>query len=120
MQLRHYTADMDISRVDPPSVCQRVADKALAAVRLWWLGAAYRDPKERNFFKSLGEGLLHVDPDHVWVTPRDGRGGETGYGDTHAELLWEAQGGRIVYQGRDMHIPLSMAFGSRICRACLR
>ena len=62
---RHYTADMDISRVDLPSVCQRVADKALDVVRLWWPGAAYPDPKECNFFEPLGVGLVHVDPDHV-------------------------------------------------------
>ena len=26
-RLRHYMADMDVSRVDVPSVCQRAADK---------------------------------------------------------------------------------------------
>ena len=62
---------MDISRVDLPSVCQRVADKALAAVRRWWPGAAYLDPKKYNFFQRFGEGLLHVEPDHVWMTPGD-------------------------------------------------
>ena len=96
---------MDISRVDLPSVCQRAADKALDFVLLWWPGAAYLDPKEHNFFEPLGEGLLHVDPDHVWTTPRDSAAGETEYDvDTRAELFWESQGGRIVYQGRDMHI----------------
>ena len=43
--------------------------------------------------------------DHVWMTPGDSGGGETEYDvDTRAELFWEAQGGSIVYQGRDMHI----------------
>ena len=65
---RHYTADMDISRVDLPSVCQRAADRALAVVRPWWPGAAYPDPKECHFFEPSGVGLLYVDPDHVWVT----------------------------------------------------
>ena len=60
VQPRHYTADMDISRVDPPSVCHRAADKALAVVRQGWPGAAYPDPKECNFFEPFGEGLLHV------------------------------------------------------------
>ena len=102
---RHYTADMDISRVDLPSVCQRAADKALAVVRLWWPAAAYPDPKECNFFEPSGVALLHVDLDHVWVTPGDSGGGQTEYNvDTRAELFWEAQGGRIVYEGRDMHI----------------
>ena len=101
----HYKADMDISRVDVPSVCQRAADKALAVVCLWWPAAAYPDPKECIFFAPFGVGLLHVDPDHVWVTPGDSGGGQTEYDvDTRAELFWEAQGGRIVYQGRDMHI----------------
>ena len=31
---RHYTADMDISPLDLPSVCQRAVDKALAVIRL--------------------------------------------------------------------------------------
>ena len=102
---RHCTADMDISRVDLPSVFQRVADKALAVVRLWWLAAAYPDPKECNFFEPSGVALRHVDPDHVWVTPGDSGGGQTEYDvDARAELFWEAQGGRIVYEGRDMHI----------------
>ena len=65
----------------------------------------YLDPKDCNFFEPFGEGLLHVDPNHVCVTPRDSGGGETEYYvDTRVELFWEAQGGRIVYQGRDMHI----------------
>ena len=102
---RHYTADMDISRVDLPLVCQRAADKALDVVRLWWSGAAYPDRKKRNFFEPFREGLLHADPDYIWVTPGDSGGGETEYDvDTRAELFWEAQGGRIVYQRRDMHI----------------
>ena len=102
---RHYTADMDIKQVDLPSVCQRAPDKALVVARLWWPGAAYPDPKGRNFFEPFGEGLLHVDPDHVWVTSGDSGGGETEYNlDTRAELFWEAQGGRIVYQGRNTHI----------------
>ena len=102
---RHYMADMDISRVDLPSVCQRAADKALDVVRLWWSGATYPDPKERTFFEPFGEGLLHVYPGHVWVTRGDSGGAETEYDvDTRAELFWEAQWGRIVYQGRDMHI----------------
>ena len=71
---RHYTADMDISWVDLPSVCQRAVDKALAVVRLWWLAAAYPYPKECNFFEPSGVALLHVDPDHVWVTPGDSAG----------------------------------------------
>ena len=62
---RHYTADMDISRVDVPSVHQRAANKALAVVRLWWPGAAYPYPMERTFFEPIGQGLLHVVPDHV-------------------------------------------------------
>ena len=41
---RHYMADMDINRVDPPSVCLRAADKALDVVRLCWSGAAYPEP----------------------------------------------------------------------------
>ena len=65
MRLRHYTADMDISRVDLPSVCHTAVDKALAVVRLWWPGAAYREPKQGNFFELFGVGLLHVDADHV-------------------------------------------------------
>ena len=102
---RHYTAAMDMNRVDVPSVCQRATDKALAVVRMWWPGAAYPDPNERHFFEPFGEALLHVDPDHVWVTLGDIGGGETEYDfDTHAELFWEAQEGGIVYQGRDMHI----------------
>ena len=102
---RHYTADMDISRVDLPSVCQRAADKALAVVRPWWPGAAYPDPKECNFFKPSWVGLLHVDPDPVYVTRGDSGGGQTKYDvDTRAELLWEAQGGRMVYEGREMYI----------------
>ena len=101
----HYTADMDISRVELPSVCQRAADKALDVVRLWWSGAAYLYPKERNLFEPFGEGSLHVDPEHVWSTPGDSGGGETQYDvDTRAERFWEAQGGRMAYQGRDMHI----------------
>ena len=92
---RHYTADMDISRVDLPSLCQRATDKALDDVRLWW-----PDPKERNFFEPFRKDLLLVDPDHVWMTPGDSQGGETEYDvDTRAELFSEAQGGRIVYQG---------------------
>ena len=84
---------------------QRAADKALAVVRQWWPGAEYPGPKECTFFKPLGEGLLHVDPDHMWATPGDSGAGETGYDvDTRAELFWEAQGGRILYQGRGMHI----------------
>ena len=67
---------MDISRVDLPSVCKRAADKALAVVRLWWPGAPYPDPKECNFFEPFGEGLLHVDPNHVWMTPGDSGGGK--------------------------------------------
>ena len=102
---RHYTADMDINRVDLPSVCHRAADKASAVVRLWWPSAAYPNPKECNFCEPFGLGLLHVDPDDVWVTPRDSGGGHTQCDvDTRAELFWEAQGGRIVYQVRDMHI----------------
>ena len=102
---RHYTADMDISWVDLPSVCQRAADRALAVVRPWWPTAAYPDPKECNFFETSGVGLVHVDPDHVWATPGDSGGGQTEYDvDTRAELFWEAQGGQIVYEGRDMHI----------------
>ena len=39
------------------------------------------------------------------MTPGDSGGGQTEYDvDTRAELFWEAQGGQIVYQGRDMHI----------------
>ena len=102
---RHYTVDMDISRVDLPSVCQRATDKGLAVVRLWWPSAAYLDAKECNFFEPSGVDLLHVDPDHVWVTPGDSGGGPTEYDvDTRAELFWEAQGGRIVYEGHDIHI----------------
>ena len=91
---------MDINRVDVPSVCRRAADRALAVVRLWWPDAAYPDPKERNFFEPFGEGLLHVDPDHVWVTPGDSEGGEIEYDvDTRAELFWEAQGGELCIRG---------------------
>ena len=101
----HYTAGMDISRVDLPSACQRAADKALAVVRLWWPAAAYPGPKECNFFGPSRVALLHVDPDHVCVTPGDSGVGQIEYNvDTRAELFWEAQGGRIVYEGRDMHI----------------
>ena len=86
-------------------MCQRAADNALAVVRLWWPATAYPDPKECNFFEPSGMALLHVDPDHVWVTPGDSRGGQTEDNvDTRAQLFWEAQGGRIVYEGRDMHI----------------
>ena len=53
---RHYTADVDISRVDLPSVCRRAADKALDVVRLWSSGAAYPNPKERKFFEPFGGG----------------------------------------------------------------
>ena len=74
---RHYTADMDISRVDMPSGCHRAADKALAVVRLWWPAAAYPDPKECHFFEPSGVALLHVDPDHVWVTTGNSGGGQT-------------------------------------------
>ena len=85
---RHYTADMDISRVDLPSACQRAAGKALAIVRLWWPGAVCPNPKEGNFFQPFGEGLLHVDATHVWMTPGDSGGGETEYDvDTPAELF---------------------------------
>ena len=102
---RQYTADMDIKRVDVPSVCQRAADKVLAVVRLSWPGVAYPDPKESECFEPFGEGLLHVDPDHVSMTPRDSGGAETqDHVDTRAVLVWEAQGGRFVYQGRHMHI----------------
>ena len=39
------------------------------------------------------------------MTSGDSGGGETEYDvDTRAELFWEAQGGRIVYQGRNTHI----------------
>ena len=101
----HYTADMDISRVDLPSVLQSAADKALAVVRLCWPAAAYPNPKECNFFEPSGVALMHVDPDHVWVTRGHSGGGQTEYDvDTRGELFWEAQGGRIVYEGRDMHI----------------
>ena len=94
---RHYTTDMDIGRANLPSVCQQSDDKALAIVRQWRPAAAYPDPKECNFFEPLGKGLLHVDPDHVWATPRDSAAGETEYdSDTRAELFWGAQGGRIV------------------------
>ena len=55
---RHYTGDMDIIRVDLPSLCQRAADKALAVVRLWWPAAAYPDPKECNFFETIRVGLF--------------------------------------------------------------
>ena len=104
-QLRHYTVGMDISRVDVPSFCQRAADKALALIGKWWPGAADPDPKKCNFFEPFGEGPFHVDADHVWAIPRDSGGGETEYNvDTRADLFREAQGGRIVYQGRDMHI----------------
>ena len=72
---------------------------------MWWPGAVYPDPKECNFFETFGVGLLHVDPDHVWVNPGDSGGGQTECDvETRAELFWEAQEGRIVYQGRDMHI----------------
>ena len=99
---------MDINRVDLPSICHRAADKALAVVRELWPGAGYPGPKECNFFEPFGEGLLHVDPDHVWAIPRDSEGRETEYDvDTRAKLFWEAQGGHIVYQGRGMHIMCS-------------
>ena len=55
------------------------------------------------FSKLWGKGLLHVDPNHVWVTPTDSGAGETKYNvDTRSELFWQAQGGCIVYQGSDM------------------
>ena len=56
--------------------------------------------------EPLGEGLLHVDPDHVWVTPGDSGGGEKGYNvHVRTKLFWEVgEGGRIVYQWRGMHI----------------
>ena len=37
---RYYMADMDLSRVDLPLVCQRAADKAFDVVCLLWSGAA--------------------------------------------------------------------------------
>ena len=64
---------------------------------------AYPDLKERNFFEPFEEGLLHVGSDHLWVTPRDSGGRETGCNvDTGVEVFWEAPGGRIVYHGSDM------------------
>ena len=102
---RHYTADMDISRVDLASLCQRAADRAQAFVCPWLPATAYRDPKECTFFEPSGVGLQHVDPDHVWVTRGDSGGGQTEYDvDTRAELYWEPQRGRILYEGREMHI----------------
>ena len=95
-----YMADMDISRVDVPSVCQRAAHKALALVRQWWHGVAYPNPRACNFFEPFGEGLLHIDADHVCVTPRDSGGGETEYDvDTRIELFWEAQRGVLCVTG---------------------
>ena len=69
-------------------------------------GLVQRTLTLRNaIFSNRGVGLLHVDPDHVWVTPGDSGGGQTEYDvDTRAELFWEAQGGRILYDGREMHI----------------
>ena len=41
----------------------------------------------------------------MWLTPRDSGAWETEYDvDTRAKLFREAQGGRIVYHGCDMHI----------------
>ena len=86
---RCYRADMDISRVDLRSVWQRADDKALAVVRVWCPGAAYPDPKES--FEPFGEGLSHVNPDHVWMTSGDILGGETQYDvDTRGEVIWDA------------------------------
>ena len=99
-RLRRYAADMDISRVDLPSVCQRADDNDLHVVRLWWPSAAYPDPKERNFFEPFGEGLLHVDPDHAWTTPGDCGGGETEYDWIHGlRYFGNLKGGVLCIRG---------------------
>ena len=91
--------------MDVGSVCHVAAASALAVGRLWWPQAVYPDPSECSLFEPFGWPLLHVDPEQVWALPEDSGGGQTGYDvDTRVELSSEASGGRIVLEGRDMHI----------------
>ena len=92
---RHYMVEMDIIWVDCPPFASGLPTR---------LGASFviGGPLQCTLFlRSIfllnhRGGPLHVDPNHVWVTPRDSGGGETAYDvDTCGTLFWGAQGGVI-------------------------
>ena len=56
----HYTKDMDVSRVDLPSVCKWAAKEALTVVRIWWSKAAYANPMASNILEPFGDPILHM------------------------------------------------------------